>query len=129
MELVIANRTVTKAQALAEYFGQSGPVTACRFDEVRGDAFDLVINATSAGITGDIPPYPESAVNELTVCYDLSYGLSPTPFCSWAVDQGAGRTVMGWGMLVEQAAESFLLWRGVRPDTQPVLKQVAVSAS
>jgi shikimate dehydrogenase len=91
-------------------------------------AFDLVINATSAGLKGENPPYPESAIAQHTICYDLSYGLTPTSFSSWAADQGAARSVMGWGMLVEQAAESFSIWRGVRPDTAMVLKQLAINA-
>lgn len=127
--VLIANRTRDKADALAKHFSASGPVSACRFRHVPDDAeFDLVINATSAGLKGEIPPYPEKAVTAGTVCYDLSYGLSPTPFCAWAKEHGAARVVMGWGMLVEQAAESFQLWRGIRPDTITVLKQLSVSA-
>lgn len=127
--LCIANRTIAKAQALAEHFGQLGPVAACRFSTVpMSDSYDLVINATSAGLRGDTPPYPAAAVSENTFCYDLSYGLNPTPFSVWAHEQGAARSVMGWGMLVEQAAESFQIWRGIRPDTAPVLKQLSISA-
>ncbi len=92
------------------------------------EPYDLVINATSAGLKGDAPPYPEAAVSPSTFCYDLSYGLSPTPFSAWAREQGAAKSVMGWGMLVEQAAESFRIWRGVRPDTAPVLKQMHINA-
>lgn len=125
--LRIANRSLGKAQALADHFSQSGPVSACRFNVVPvSDPYDLIINATSAGLKGDTPPYPAAAVSENTVCYDLSYGLSPTPFSIWARDAGAAKSVMGWGMLVEQAAESFKIWRGVRPDTIPVLKQMVV---
>jgi shikimate dehydrogenase len=127
--LCIANRTIAKAQALAEHFGQFGPVAACRFSTVpMSDSYDLVINATSAGLRGDTPPYPAAAISENTFCYDLSYGLNPTPFSVWAHEQGAARSVMGWGMLVEQAAESFQIWRGIRPDTAPVLKQLSISA-
>jgi len=127
--IVIANRTLDKARALAAHFSASGPVSACRFRQVPGNtAFDLVINATSAGLKGETPPYPQQAVSAETVCYDLSYGLSTTPFCRWAAEHGAARSVMGWGMLVEQAAESFQLWRGIRPDTITVLKQISVSA-
>ena len=91
-------------------------------------SYDLVINATSAGVKGEIPSYPESAITDRTFCYDLSYGIKTTPFCDWAVKKGATRSVMGWGMLVEQAAESFHLWRGIMPDTQNVLKQIAITA-
>ena len=127
--ITIANRTLSRARVLAEHFSASGPVTACRFSEVKSSSsFDLIINATSASAKGELPPYPESAVTDRTFCYDLSYGLSPTPFSSWAARKGAARSVMGWGMLVEQAAESFDLWRGVRPDTQKVLEQLEISA-
>lgn len=127
--LVIANRTLEKAEVIADHFSRSGPVTACRFDEVpAAGTYDLVINATSGGIKGKTPPYPASAVGEGTFCYDLSYGLQPTPFSVWAKEQGAARSVMGWGMLVEQAAESFHIWRGVRPNTAPVLKQISITA-
>lgn len=127
--LIIANRTVGKAEKIADHFGRYGPIAACSFDEVPVDEpYDLVINATSAGLQGDKPPYPEACVTENTFCYDLSYGLSPTPFSTWAREHGAARSVMGWGMLVEQAAESFEIWRGVRPDTAPVLKQMHVNA-
>ena len=127
--VTIANRTLSKAQELAERFSSSGAVSACRFRDVTAGGYDLVINATSAGLKGETPPYPESAITPATFCYDLSYGLTPTPFSRWAASHGARRSVMGWGMLVEQAAESFHLWRGVRPDTAPVLNQIAVSAA
>jgi shikimate dehydrogenase len=127
--LRIANRTIEKAKALAEHFGRSGPVSACRFNAVPvSEGYDLVINATSAAVKGEAPPYPAAAVSPETLCYDLSYGLNPTPFSVWAREQGAERSVMGWGMLVEQAAESFFIWRGVRPDTTPVLKQMKITA-
>jgi shikimate dehydrogenase len=127
--LRIANRTLDKAQALADHFEQQGPISACRFDVVPvSEPYDLVINATSAGLHGAAPPYPEAAVSQDTFCYDLSYGLSATPFSVWAREHGAGKSVMGWGMLVEQAAESFEIWRGVRPDTAPVLKQMHINA-
>jgi shikimate dehydrogenase len=127
--LRIANRTIDRANALAEHFGRSGPVSACRLDAVPvSEGYDLIINATSAGVKGEAPPYPAAAVSAETLCYDLSYGLSPTPFSLWAREQGAERSVMGWGMLVEQAAESFFIWRGVRPDTAPVLKQMKITA-
>ena len=126
--VLIANRTFPKAKALAEHFSADGPVTACRFQDVDTlPVFDLVINATSAGLKGEAPPYPEKAVHPVTVCYDLSYALKPTPFMSWSIEHGAARSVMGWGMLIEQAAESFYIWRGVMPDTAPVLKQLVVN--
>jgi shikimate dehydrogenase len=127
--LRIANRTLDKAEDLAEHFKRFGPVSACRFDAIPvAEPYDLIINATSAGLRGETPPYPEAAVSADTFCYDLSYGLHATPFCVWAREHGAARSVMGWGMLVEQAAESFHIWRGVRPDTAPVLKQMRIGA-
>jgi len=127
--LLIANRSLTKAQALVEKFVADGPISACRFNAVPvSEPYDLVINATSAGLHGETPPYPAGAISAQTFCYDLAYGSKPTPFSTWAREQGAARSVMGWGMLVEQAAESFHIWRGVRPDTAPVLRQVSVSA-
>jgi len=127
--LRIANRSLDKAQVLSEHFSRSGPVTACRFNVVPvSEPYDLIINATSAGLRGEAPPYPAAAVSEKTVCYDLSYGLKPTPFSTWAREHGAAESVMGWGMLVEQAAESFRIWRNVRPDTTEVLKHMRITA-
>ena len=127
--LRIANRTLDKAQVLADHFSRSGPVSACRFNMVPvSDEYDLIFNATSAGVTGEAPPYPAAAISPGTICYDLSYGLKPTPFSVWAREQGAEKSMMGWGMLVEQAAESFNIWRGVRPETAPVLKQMTITA-
>lgn len=128
--ITIANRTLSRAQDLATHFSAYGSIRACRFDEINSSKhFDLVINATSAGLKGETPPYPDAAISEQTFCYDLSYGLTPTPFSNWANKAGAARSVMGWGMLVEQAAESFQLWRGMRPDTNAVLRQMRINAS
>ncbi len=127
--LLIANRTLDKAQALVARFEDLGPVSACSFKDLPvTKSYDLIINATSAGVRGETPPYPQTAVSKKTFCYDLSYGLSPTPFSVWARESGAAHSVMGWGMLVEQAAESFHIWRGVRPDTAPVLRQMSITA-
>ena len=127
--LCIANRTLGRAVALVDQFKDIGPVSSCRFSAVPvTEPYDLVINATSASVKGEIPPYPKAVITEATFCYDLSYGLSPTPFVIWAREHGCARSVMGWGMLVEQAAESFHIWRDVMPDTAPVLKQMSVNA-
>ena len=96
------------------------------FDDLATLApFDVLINATSAGLKGEPPPFPGSLVGPDSVCYDLVYSVHDTPFVAWARDNGAARAVQGWGMLVEQAAESFFIWRGIRPDTAPILRQLA----
>jgi shikimate dehydrogenase len=101
-----------------------GKILGCQFQELGGQRFDLVINATSAGLKGEVPPFPASILGPETLCYDLSYSMQDTPFVTWARENGAGRIAQGWGMLVEQAAESFYAWRGVRPDTRPVIARL-----
>ena len=126
--ITIANRSIAKAEALAGHFGMLGNVEAKRFTEVNKlEPFDLVINATSAGVKGEQAPFPRAAIAAKTVCYDLSYGFSETPFITWAKSLEAETTRSGWGMLIEQAAESFKIWRDVLPDTAPVLKQLPVT--
>jgi shikimate dehydrogenase len=120
--LVIANRTVKRADQLAQEFAAFGPVSGCAFGELDEEHFDLIINATSASLRGEVPAIPSSVVDSLTTCYDMSYGTTETPFTNWGRVHGAERSVQGWGMLVEQAAEAFGLWRGVRPHTAPVLE-------
>jgi shikimate dehydrogenase len=124
-EVVIANRTPAKAQKLAAEFADMGAVSGCGLSEVCGPPYDLIINATSASLQGQMPVMPVGLVDEKTVCYDMAYGRGHTPFTLWARSLHAARTTKGWGMLVEQAAESFLLWRGIRPHTQPVLEALA----
>jgi shikimate dehydrogenase len=127
--LTIANRTLSRAKELVKHFAAHGSLGAVRFREVGAQqGYDLVINATSAGLKGETPPYPEKAIRGDSFCYDLSYGLTPTPFSLWASKHGARQSIMGWGMLVEQAAESFHLWRGIRPDTESVLSQLTITA-
>ncbi|MEO8225020.1 MAG: shikimate dehydrogenase [Gammaproteobacteria bacterium] len=123
-DIMIANRTLERAQGLVRDFRMLGKIHACQFPELGGQRFDLVINATSAGLKGAMPPFPASILGPETLCYDLSYAMHDTPFVSWAKDHGAGRVAQGWGMLVEQAAESFYAWRGVRPDTGPVIAKL-----
>lgn len=127
--LVVANRTVDRALRLTTEFAELGPVDAQGFDEVGPPAFDLVINATSAGLAGELPQISADVIGAQTVCYDMSYGSKPTAFVRWAKEHGSRRAVQGWGMLVEQAAESFLVWRGVRPDTRSVLQALEQRAS
>ncbi len=123
-EITIANRTVDKAIGLAAHFSAHGSVLSARFDDLHSHGpYDLIINATSAWLRGESPDFPGNLVNEYTACYDLAYGASATPFLDWARGLGSERLATGWGMLVEQAAESFRLWRGVIPDTESVIAQ------
>ncbi|MDH3309446.1 MAG: shikimate dehydrogenase [Gammaproteobacteria bacterium] len=122
--LVIANRTVSKAKELAKIFAPYGKVEALGYDELVGKRFDVVINGTSASLKGEMPPLPVNVIANNGVAYDLMYGDKPTPFLEWAMLHGAATAADGLGMLVEQAAESYLLWRGVRPDTRPVIQQL-----
>jgi shikimate dehydrogenase len=119
--IVIAGRTAARAESLARQFGSLGPVKGCGLQSLAHGAFDIVINATSAALSGELPAIPASVIQPDSFCYDMSYARAGTSFLLWARDQGAERTAQGWGMLVEQAAESFELWRGVRPPTEPVL--------
>ena len=119
--VVIANRTPERAEALAAAFADLGVTQGVSFEYVGETPFDLIINATSASLSGDIPPIPAGAIGPQTVCYDLAYGRSAMAFVRWAQQSGCVRAVQGLGMLVEQAAESFRLWRGVRPQTAQVL--------
>lgn len=122
--LVIANRTVSKAEELAQHFGVIGPVQACGFDALQGAAFDVVINGTAASLGGELPPLPDGLFRENALAYDLMYGAESTAFMRWADAHGAARSHDGLGMLVEQAAESFFVWRSVKPDTAPVIRSL-----
>jgi shikimate dehydrogenase len=119
--LVIANRTAARALELAAAAKGLGPVSGCGLKALAGQRFDLIINATSAGLAGEVPPLPEDCLAEGGWTYDMLYGDEPTPFCRWGLARGAALVLDGLGMLVEQAAESFAIWRGVRPDTRPVI--------
>lgn len=119
--VVIANRTLEKAEELAQQFADLGPVKACGFDGLTGQAFDVVINGTSASLAGDLPPLPEGLLRPNSACYDMMYGPEPTVFMRWAKEAGAIHVADGLGMLVGQAAEAFYLWRQVRPEVVPVL--------
>ena len=123
--VVIANRTIDKALQLSKGFAELGYILGCGLDMLEGQEFDLIINGTSASLQGDLPPLPDSLVapntgSSKTACYDMMYGAEPTVFMNWARQRGA-LAADGLGMLVEQAAESFSLWRGIRPDTRQVI--------
>lgn len=119
--IVIANRTVSKARDLVNAFAGDGELSARGFDELAGESFDIVINGTSASLNAAVPPIPACVFADDALAYDLMYSTEATVFQSWSRDHGAGRSLDGLGMLVEQAAEAFYIWRGVRPQTQPVI--------
>ena len=121
MTLVIANRTASKAEALAEHFAIFGPLSGGSFSALSGQVFDIVINATSASLGGELPPLPAGLFAPGSLAYEMMYGRGDTPFLLYAREEGAARLSDGLGMLVEQAAEAFYLWRGVRPDAAPVM--------
>ncbi|WP_275100089.1 shikimate dehydrogenase [Sedimenticola hydrogenitrophicus] len=119
--LVIANRTAAKARQLAATLQTLGPVHGGGLDELEGDQFDLIINGTAAGLQGEVPPLPDGILAGGGWTYDMMYASEPTAFVRWGRQQRAVTALDGLGMLVEQAAEAFFLWRGVRPDTAPVI--------
>jgi len=119
--IIIANRTLEKAQQLAVAFEGAGTVFAKRYEDLAGRSFDLVINATSSSLSDDLPPLPDGLFKPGALAYDMMYGRD-TPFMAFARKQGAAKVSDGLGMLVEQAATAFAIWRKVRPDTRPVLE-------
>lgn len=118
--LVVANRTVEKAWQLAIEFNHS--FAGCGFDDLHTVPFDIILNATSASLQGELPPISENLLAKNGVCYDLAYSNVPTAFVQWGRAQNARKSLDGLGMLVEQAAEAFFLWRDVRPETKAVIE-------
>ena len=123
-ELVVVNRTAETARALATQHRSRGRVSGGAFADVGGRAFDIVINATAASLAGDSLPLPATVYARCALAYDLVYADQPTPFMRFASEHGAAKVSDGLGMLVAQAAESFLLWRGIRPDPIPVMAEL-----
>jgi len=123
-ELVISSRTPWNVEKIAADFRAHGPVRPCTNLALKGSRFDLIINATSAGLDGQAPRLPSGVLNPGGACYDMNYGAAHVPFRDWAASQGAARSADGLGMLVEQAASSFALWRGQRPQTAPVIARL-----
>lgn len=117
----LANRTLCKARTLVGCFSGRGQLSAVTYDELSGQCFDVVINATSASLSGALPPLPAGVFSSGSLAYDMMYGVAETPFLAFARREGAARLADGLGMLVEQAAETFFWWRGVRPDSAAVL--------
>ena len=126
-ELLIVNRTAEKAAQLAREFSDLAPVEGGGYDLIAQRQFDLVINASSAGLSGESPNLPSSLLTEHSCCYDMVYGAEPTPFMRWAAQNAAWAVSDGLGMLVEQAAESFYIWRHVRPETRPVINEIRLA--
>ena len=128
--LTITNRTASKANRLVSRFQQYLNIDACGIDALKpNQPYDIIINATSAAITSTSIDFPCFIIAKNTICYDLSYESSPTQFMLWAMKNGAECAIQGWGMLIEQAAESYLIWKKIRPDTSAILKQLNINAS
>lgn len=126
-ELLIVNRTPERARELAVEFSDLGTVEGGGYSLIGERQFDLVINGTSASLAGEVPDLPGGLLTERSCCYDLVYGAEPTPFMRWAAHHAAWAVSDGLGMLVEQAAQSFYIWRRVRPETAPVIRRLRES--
>lgn len=124
-ELVLVNRTLSKAKALAEEFAGRGSLTVARYDSLAGD-FDIIVNATSASLRAEALPLPPDVFRNAKLAYELAYAKGLTPFLALAKDAGAAKLADGVGMLVEQAAEAFAWWRGVRPQTKAIVEELTV---
>lgn len=126
--LIIANRTASKAVELAQRFADRGNIHGCGFDDLKDQRFDVIINGTAASLQGEVPPLHDNIFTSGALAYDMMYADKPTAFLAWAQQHGAAQCVDGLGMLVEQAAESFTLWRGVRPSTGAVIQALRAQA-
>lgn len=126
-ELLVVNRTADRAQKLVAEFADLGTLEGGGYERIGERQFEIIINATSTSLSGELPEVPSSALTEKSCCYDMVYGAEPTPFMRWAAHHAAWAVSDGLGMLVEQAAESFFIWRKVRPETRPVIHQIRES--
>lgn len=122
--VTVTNRTLARAQELVSVFAHTGSIKALAMDVLVGEEFDLIINATSSGITGDTPAIPSSLINMKVHCYDMFYQKGNTPFLNWCEQHGAKQCADGLGMLVAQAAHAVLLWHGVMPEITPVIHEL-----
>lgn len=125
--LCLVNRTPAKAQTLKSIFESVGEIKVANYNELAGSSFDLIINATSASLSAELPPLPSQLLAENGVCYDLAYSKQATAFMKWGLKEGAVMSVDGLGMLVEQAAQAFYIWRNVMPDTVNVRRELALN--
>jgi len=123
-KIIIANRTLSRAEDLVKKFSDKGCLEASSFSGLVNQRYDLVINGTSLSLKRELPPLPENIYNNNACCYDLMYSDMPTIFMQWSLIQGAATVLDGLGMLVEQAAEAFNIWHGVMPDTAAVIKSL-----
>ncbi len=122
--LFIVNRTPDRAKDLALDFFDVGNVQGGGYDAIAELKFDIVINATAASLQGELPPLPDTLLNDNASCYDMMYAAKPTPFMLWATEHNAVKVLDGLGMLVEQAAESFYIWRNIKPETKNVIEKL-----
>lgn len=123
--LTIANRSLEKAQALTEDFSALGKIEVSAYQDLGRENYDLIINGTAAGLSNEVPPIPDGVLGANSICYDMMYDIvKKTAFVDWALSRGAVAAHDGLGMLVEQAAESFYIWRGIRADTNEVLRSL-----
>ncbi|WP_163830703.1 shikimate dehydrogenase [Spartinivicinus ruber] len=121
--ITIANRTVSKADKLADDFADLMAIEVSNFTELN-ETFDIIINGTSASLQGDLPPLPDRVIGSQTICYDMMYGAEQTAFNQWAQEKGSQKQIDGLGMLVEQAAAAFHIWREVNPTTKGIIKEI-----
>ncbi|MBP2168553.1 shikimate dehydrogenase [Erwinia toletana] len=119
--ITLTNRTLSRAEELVTLFRDTGAVDALALNQLDGQQFDLIINATSSGVAGEIPALPASLINADVRCYDMFYQSGLTPFLKWCQQLGATQMADGLGMLVGQAAHAFLLWHGILPEITPVI--------
>ncbi|MFW5450241.1 MAG: shikimate dehydrogenase [Methylophagaceae bacterium] len=122
-QLVIANRTASKAKYLATLFSEFSDIRGGGFDDLSGQ-FDVIINATAASLQGEVPSLPDNILAENASCYDMMYSDTDTAFITWAKQYGVANAIDGLGMLIEQAAEAFQIWRGIKPETQAVINLI-----
>lgn len=126
----IANRTISHAEEISKDFSNEASIKICTIEELNEKGnFDLIINAISFDTNNKDIALSKNIISKSSICYDLSYNSSPTQFMLWAMKNGANFAIQGWGMLIEQAAESYLIWKKIRPDTSAILKQINVTSS
>ena len=128
--ILVANRSASKTKIITSKFKLNSTLDACGINDLESNqTFDIIINATSIGVTKQSINFPSFIISEDTICYDLSYSYEPTLFMRWSMENKAKLAIQGWGMLIEQAAASYFLWRNKKPNTSTLLEQLNISAS